>query len=114
MRIEVVRAWPRRFDSVWLELPAGATVVVAIAAAAFDPARVDEPEHFRVDRPEHPDFLFGEGPHACVGRQVAIAAIREACKALLGHAFHLSGPLRRDGGRPISFPVGLAPLRAAN
>ncbi|MCY0985955.1 cytochrome P450 [Nannocystis sp. ILAH1] len=94
-------------------VPAGATVVVATAAAAFDPARVDEPEHFRVDRPEHPDFLFGEGPHACVARHVATAAIREACKALLGHEFHLSGPLRRDGGRPISFPVELAPLRAA-
>lgn len=91
----------------------GATVVVATAAAAFDPERVDEPEHFRLNRPEHHDFLFGEGPHACLGRQVAIAAIREGCKAILGCEFRLSGPLRRDGVRPVAFPVELAPLRAA-
>ncbi|MDC0719757.1 cytochrome P450 [Nannocystis bainbridge] len=89
---------------------AGTAVVVAIAAAAFDPARVDEPEHFRLDRPEQHDFLFGEGPHACLGRHVAIAAVREACKVLLGHEFRLSGPLRRDGGRPIGFPIAVAPL----
>ncbi|WP_206860730.1 RnfH family protein [Lysobacter changpingensis] len=40
MRIEVVRAWPRRFDSVWLELPAGATVADALSAAGWR----DEPE----------------------------------------------------------------------
>ena len=40
MRIEVVRAWPRRFDSVWLELAAGATVAVALSAAGWR----DDPE----------------------------------------------------------------------
>ncbi|WAS98661.1 cytochrome P450 [Nannocystis punicea] len=93
-------------------LHAGVTVVVATAAAAFDPERVDDPEHFRLHRPDHHDFLFGEGPHGCLARQVAIAAVREGCKALLGHEFRLSGPLRRDGGRPIAFPVALGPLRA--
>jgi hypothetical protein len=41
VRIEVVRAWPRRFDSVWLELPAGATVADALSAAGWR----DEPEN---------------------------------------------------------------------
>ncbi|WP_263430308.1 cytochrome P450 [Nannocystis pusilla] len=91
----------------------GARVVVATAAASFDPERVDDPEHFRLNRPEHHDFLFGEGPHACLAKYVAIAAIREGCKALLGCEFRLAGPLRRDGGRPIAFPVELLPLRAA-
>lgn len=36
MRVEVVRAWPRRHESVTLELPPGATVSAAIAASGFD------------------------------------------------------------------------------
>ena len=35
MRVEVIRAWPHRFDSVWLDLPAGATVGDALAASGF-------------------------------------------------------------------------------
>ena len=36
MRIEVVRAWPRRHVAVTVELPDGACVADAIAAAGFD------------------------------------------------------------------------------
>jgi putative ubiquitin-RnfH superfamily antitoxin RatB of RatAB toxin-antitoxin module len=36
MRVEVVRAWPRRHDAVTVELPRGATVSAAIAASGFD------------------------------------------------------------------------------
>lgn len=89
----------------------GSVVVVATAAAAFDPERVDDPEQFRMGRPEHHDLLFGAGLHACLGRQVATAAIREGCKALLGLELRLAGPLRRNGARPISFPVALTPSR---
>ena len=35
MKVEVVRAWPRRFESVWVELPADATVVQALAASGW-------------------------------------------------------------------------------
>lgn len=35
MKIEVVRAWPRRFESVRLELGEGATLAEAVAAAGF-------------------------------------------------------------------------------
>ena len=35
MKIEVVRAWPRRFESVRVELPAGATVAQALAASGW-------------------------------------------------------------------------------
>jgi len=35
VKIEVVRAWPRRFESVWVELPAGATVAQAVAASGW-------------------------------------------------------------------------------
>lgn len=35
MKVEVVRAWPQRFDAVGLELEEGATVAQAVAAAGF-------------------------------------------------------------------------------
>jgi len=36
MRVEVVRAWPRRHEAVTVELPDGACVADALAAADFD------------------------------------------------------------------------------
>ncbi|MFT3757022.1 MAG: RnfH family protein [Pseudoxanthomonas sp.] len=35
MKVEVVLAWPRRFESATVELPAGASVADAVAAAGF-------------------------------------------------------------------------------
>lgn len=35
MRVEVVRAWPRRHESVTVELPHGADVPAALAASGF-------------------------------------------------------------------------------
>ena len=35
VRVEVVRAWPRRHASVVLDLPAGATVADAVAASGL-------------------------------------------------------------------------------
>ena len=40
MRIEVIRAWPRRHESVSLELPDDATVADALKASGFDQAGV--------------------------------------------------------------------------
>ncbi|QQP99269.1 RnfH family protein [Lysobacter enzymogenes] len=36
MKVEVVRAWPRRFQRMSLELAEGATLGQAVAAAGFD------------------------------------------------------------------------------
>lgn len=36
MKVEVVRAWPRRFEAASLELAEGATLAQAVAAAGFD------------------------------------------------------------------------------
>ena len=35
MKVEVIRAWPHRFESVRLDLPEGATVADALAASGF-------------------------------------------------------------------------------
>ena len=40
MRIEVIRAWPRRHESVLLDLPDTATLVDALNASGFDQAGV--------------------------------------------------------------------------
>ncbi len=40
MRIEVIRAWPHRFETVTLDLPEGARVADAISASGF----ADDPE----------------------------------------------------------------------
>ena len=35
IRVELVRAWPRRFEAVTVELPGGATIADALAAAGL-------------------------------------------------------------------------------
>jgi uncharacterized protein len=35
MKVEVLRAWPRRFEQIELDLPAGASVRDAVAAAGW-------------------------------------------------------------------------------
>lgn len=86
----------------------GTLVLAATAAAAFDPERVDDPDHFRLGRPAHHDFLFGHGPHACIGRHLGAIAVREGCKAvLLAGDMRQVGPLQREGNRPIGLPIEL-------
>lgn len=36
VEVEVIRAWPRRFEATTLALPEGATVAHAVAAAGWD------------------------------------------------------------------------------
>jgi uncharacterized protein len=41
MRIEVIRAWPRRHQAIQLDLAEGATVADALAASGFEQAEAD-------------------------------------------------------------------------
>ncbi|AXK73580.1 RnfH family protein [Lysobacter sp. TY2-98] len=36
MRVELVRAWPRRHESLWLDLADGTTVAQALQASGWD------------------------------------------------------------------------------
>jgi putative ubiquitin-RnfH superfamily antitoxin RatB of RatAB toxin-antitoxin module len=38
VRVEVIRAWPHRFESVLLDLPEGSSVADALAASGFTDA----------------------------------------------------------------------------
>jgi cytochrome P450 len=87
---------------------AGSTVFAATLSAMHDPAAIDEPEEFRVDRPWSDYMLFGHGMHTCYGQHIVRAQMPALATALLegprirrarGHA----GRLRFEG----PFPSGL-------
>jgi pimeloyl-[acyl-carrier protein] synthase len=48
-------------------LPAGARVLVVIAAANRDPEVFGRPDEFDADRSPNPHLAFGGGPHLCLG-----------------------------------------------
>ena len=90
------------------EVAAGATVIASTLSAMHDPAAVDAPEQFRLDRPASDYLLFGHGLHACFGEPIARAQIPALAAALL------EGPrirrVRGDKGRlrfTGPFPSGL-------
>ncbi|MFJ1708963.1 cytochrome P450 [Kitasatospora sp. NPDC088346] len=56
-------------------IPAGARVVLVLAAADRDPRRFPEPLEFRWDRAQ-PSVAFGRGRHACLGQSVVHQVVR--------------------------------------
>jgi cytochrome P450 len=67
-----------------VELPAGSTVMVALAAANHDPRKFERPGEFLVDRENARQHLaFGHGIHMCVGAPLARAEGRIGVHRLL-------------------------------
>ncbi len=90
------------------KVKAGSTVFAATLSAMHDPAAIDDPEQFRVDRPASDYMLFGYGMHTCYGQHIVRAQMPALATALLegprierarGH----DGKLRFEG----PFPSGL-------
>ncbi|MEU2562095.1 cytochrome P450 [Streptomyces longispororuber] len=72
--------WRRTTEAVTLDggtvIPAGASVLVVLAAANRDPAHFPAPDDFRPDRylaagRPAPHAAFGHGPHFCLGAHLA-------------------------------------------
>ena len=87
---------------------AGTSVIAATLSAMHDPAAIDEPERFRLDRPAGDYLLFGHGLHTCYGEQIVHAQMPALAAALLEgprirRARGERGRLRFDG----PFPAGL-------
>ncbi|WP_029431719.1 cytochrome P450 [Blastococcus sp. URHD0036] len=54
-----------------VDIPKGATVMLAAPEANRDPAHFDHPDQLDVTRPRPPHLTFGHGVHQCLGQQLA-------------------------------------------
>ena len=59
-----------------VDLPAGATVVIATPETNRDPAHFSEPDRLDIRRPRTPHLAFGHGVHQCLGQQLARIEMR--------------------------------------
>ena len=65
-------------------IPAGATVLAAVASAMHDAGEVEQPDAFRLDRPEHHlNLHFGYGHHLCLCYYLSLVEVPETIKQLL-------------------------------
>ena len=66
------------------ELHAGDRLMLLWASANRDPAHVDDPDEFRLDR-KHPKhhMTYGRGSHFCIGAPIARLEARLVCEELL-------------------------------
>jgi cytochrome P450 len=81
-----------------VEVPKGASVVVAIAAANRDPRRFADPHAFDPYRPDNRPLTFGAGPHFCLGAALTRAEGKVAFPMLLQRLPGLA--LHGDPGPP--------------
>jgi cytochrome P450 len=66
------------------QIPAGAPVALTYASANRDEAVFDDPDAFRLARPNIAEHLaFGRGPHFCAGAHLARLELRVALEELL-------------------------------
>lgn len=64
-------------------VPAGTTVSVSAVSANRDERRWDHPDRLDVHRDARGHLAFGDGPHGCVGQQLARVELAEAFTALV-------------------------------
>ncbi|MBO9582502.1 MAG: cytochrome P450, partial [Sphingobium sp.] len=75
-------------------IPEAEPIAVVYASANRDAEVFDEPDTFRLDRPNMKDSVaFGRGPHACVGAALARLELKVALEEMLAAApsFSLAG-----------------------
>jgi hypothetical protein len=82
-----------RFAAVPMEVggvpvPAGVNLGLSTLSAMRDPALYADPSRFDIRRNDHPrlHFVFGGGPHRCLGEMLARIEMEEALKALAAAA----------------------------
>ncbi|GAB7030509.1 cytochrome P450 [Streptomyces sp. NPDC021749] len=61
----------------------GDVVWVLVIAANRDQARFDHPDRYDIGRSPNPHLTFGQGPHLCLGAQLARLEVRHAVSAFL-------------------------------
>ena len=74
-----------------VEVPAGKRVFIGLAAANRDPARWEDPNAFRLDRPKIKEHVaFGRGAHTCAGAPLARVEVRVLFERLLRHTSEIA------------------------
>lgn len=87
-------------------IPKGTSVLAATQSAMFDERMVDQPNQFRIDRPEYLNMHFGYGLHTCFGQYINRVQIPGILKPLLKHpGLRRAGELQYVGPFPSSLPV---------
>jgi cytochrome P450 len=71
-------------------IPAGARVMLAIAAANRDPRVFEEPDAFRAGRNPTQHMAFGYGAHLCLGAQLTRMEAQAVLRELATHASRIS------------------------
>ena len=66
-----------------VDIAAGDSVVIVVAAANRDPAVFDEPDRFRLDRTGPAPVAFGYGAHYCLGSALAQLELTVALREVL-------------------------------
>jgi cytochrome P450 len=92
-----------------VDITAGQSALVAVAAANRDPAVFKQPDTFRLDRTGPAPLSFGYGPHYCLGAALARLEIASALPRILRRQPALAGPVtwRRTPAirGPLTVPI---------
>jgi cytochrome P450 len=115
-----VRFAARDFELRGRTIGKGQMIMLSLGGANRDPEVYDEPDRLDLDREVHELLVFGNGPHYCLGANLARREIGCMLDALLDiapagsrlredrHEFQDAGLIRR----PLNLPVEIAPARA--
>lgn len=79
----LVRTATRDHELHGQQISEGDIVLMLFAAGNFDPRAFDEPRNFDLSRDPNPHVGFGRGPHACLGKHVAILEMQILWRELL-------------------------------
>ena len=83
-----------------IDLAAGDTVLLSLAAASRDPQANARPDEFLLERSDRRVFSFGHGAHACPGQDLAMSIAVAGINALLQTGVALRGRAIRWRYRP--------------
>lgn len=98
-----------------VELPAGATVLLSIAAANHDPRAVEDPARLDLGRDPNPHLSFGWGLHHCLGAQLARLEATTFLRVLLRRFPDVdsAGPVPPLDGEVMGFRRGPIHIRVS-
>lgn len=102
-----VRTATTTHELAGVQIAAGQSTLVAIAAANRDPAVFDEPELFRLDRGGPAPLSFGYGAHYCLGAALAQLELAIALPRILARRPALRDPVTWRDTPAIRGPVSV-------